>query len=463
MDSTGAEPTTVFHVVAMPFPCQGHINALMSLCKLLSSRKHNLLITFVVTEEWLHCIGSEPKPDNIHFASIPTVIERANTVDFGGFNEVVKTKMEAPFEQLLDRLEPPVARIIADFELQWSFGVGIRRNIPLASLWTMSASFFSSLHHYHVFAQAQPQLLPLHLIDQGEEHVDNILGISSNHLEDLRTVFHENDPRGMEMVMECISKGSKAQYLLINSVYELEPQAFDTMKAIFHFPVYPIGPAIRYMELEHSSFITTTSDNNPDYLKWLDSQSAGSILYISLGSFFVLTDTQMDEFAAALRNSGVRFLWVARGEASRLKESCGDTGLVVPWCDQLRVLCHPSIGGFWSHCGWNSTQEAVYAGIPMLTFPLFLDQVPNSRQIVEDWKIGWRVKRAQVGSEILVTKEDILELVQRFMELESCERKKTWKRARELKNMCHQAITEGGSSHSHLDAFVSDFLEVKNH
>ena len=303
------------------------------------------------------------------------------------------------------------------------------------------------------------------MIDQGEEHVDNILGISSNHLEDLRTVFHENDPRGMEMVMECISKGSKAQYLLINSVYELEPQAFDTLKAIFHFPVYPIGPAIRYMEfeLEHSSSITTTSDNNPDYLKWLDSQSAGSILYISLGSFFVLTDTQMDEFAAALRNSGVRFLWVARGEASRLKESCGDTGLVVPWCDQLRVLCHPSIGGFWSRCGWNSTLEAVYAGIPMLTFPLFLDQVPNSRQIVEDWKIGWRVKRAQVGSEILVTKEDILELVQRFMELENCERKKTWKRARELKNMCHQAITEGGSSHSQLDAFVSDFLEVKNH
>ena len=150
------------------------------------------------------------------------------------------------------------------------------------------------------------------MIDQGEEHVDNILGISSNHLEDLRTVFHENDPRGMEMVMECISKGSKAQYLLINSVYELEPQAFDTLKAIFHFCVYPIGPAIRYMEfeLEHSSSVTTTSDNNPDYLKWLDSQSAGSILYISLGSFFVLTDTQMDEFAAALRNSGVRFLWV---------------------------------------------------------------------------------------------------------------------------------------------------------
>ena len=164
MDPTGAEPTSVHHVVAMPFPLQGHINAMMSLCKLLSSRKHNLLITFVVTEEWLHCIGSEPKPDKIRFASIPTVIERAKAVDFCGFYEVIKTKMEAPFEQLLDQLQPPVDRIIADFELQWPFGFRTRRNIPLASLWTMSASFFSALHHYHVFTQAQPEHLLLHFI-----------------------------------------------------------------------------------------------------------------------------------------------------------------------------------------------------------------------------------------------------------------------------------------------------------
>nr|XP_023927021.1 UDP-glycosyltransferase 87A2-like [Quercus suber] len=461
MDPTGAELTSVHHVVAMPFPLQGHINAMMSLCKLLSSRKHNLLITFVVTEEWLHCIGSEPKPDKIRFASIPTVIERAKAVDFCGFYEVIKTKMEAPFEQLLDQLQPPVDRIIADFELQWPFGFRTRRNIPLASLWTMSASFFSALHHYHVFTQAQPEHLPLHLIDHG----DDIPGIPSTHVEDLRTVFHENDPRGMEMVLECISKGSKAQYLLINSVYELEPHAFNSLKAKFPFPVYPIGPAIRYLEfkVEHSSSTTTTGDNRPDYLKWLDLQSAGSVLYISLGSFFVVSNTQMDEFATALRISGVRFLWVARGEASWLKENCGDKGLVLPWCDQLKVLCHPSLGGFWSHCGWNSTQEAVYAGIPMLTFPLFLDQVPNSRQIVEDWKIGWRVKRSELGNEILVAKEDILQLIKRFMDLESFEVKNARKRAGELKDICHQAITEGGSSHSHLDAFVNDFLKGNNH
>ncbi|KAK9940882.1 hypothetical protein M0R45_017518 [Rubus argutus] len=72
---------------------------------------------------------------------------------------------------------------------------------------------------------------------------------------------------------------------------------------------------------------------------------------------------------------------------NRLQEVCGGVGFVVPWCDQLRVLCHSSVGGFWSHYGWNSAKEAVFAGVPLLTF-------------VEDWKIGWRVKSTEVKSTI---------------------------------------------------------------
>ena len=262
--------------------------------------------------------------------------------------------------------------------------------------------------------------------------------------------------------MECISRVPKAQYLLLTSVYGLEPQASDTLNAIFPFPVYPIGPAIPYLELEHNSSITRTH-NIPNYLQWLDSHPASSVLYISLGSFLSVSGTQMDEIAAGLRNSGVRFLWVACGEASRLKESCGDLGLVVPWCDQLKVLCHSSVGGFWTHCGWNSTLEAIFAGVPMPTFPLFMDQVPISRRIVEDWKIGWRVKRSTVGSEMSVTKEEISELVQRFMNLESGEGKELRERARGLKDICRQAIVEGGSSYTNLDAFLEAISENHDH
>ncbi|GKU86375.1 hypothetical protein SLEP1_g909 [Rubroshorea leprosula] len=167
----------------------------------------------------------------------------------------------------------------------------------------------------------------------------------------------------------------------------------------------------------------------------------------------------MDELVAGVRDSGVRYLWVSRGDTSWLKDGCGDKGLVIPWCDQLRVLCHSSVGGFWTHCGWNSTLEAVYAGVPMLTFPIFWDQIPNSKQIVEDWQIGWRVKR-DIGSENLVSRQEIAEIIQKFMNLENDEGKEMRRRARELGEACRGAFVKGGSSDVNLDSFIKDLSKV---
>ena len=120
MDSVKAKPTTqYYHVVAMPYPGRGHINPTMNHCKILASKRRDILITFVVTEEWLGFIGSDPKPDNIHFGSIPNVIpsELVRAVDFKSFYEAVLTKLEAPFERFLDRLELPATIIMADTSL----------------------------------------------------------------------------------------------------------------------------------------------------------------------------------------------------------------------------------------------------------------------------------------------------------------------------------------------------------
>ncbi|KAJ6302708.1 hypothetical protein OIU77_016738 [Salix suchowensis] len=426
MNSVGMESTAVCHVVAMPFPGRGHINPMMNFCKLLASRKHDILITFVVTEEWLGYIGSEPRPDSVRLVTIPNVIppESLKAVDFPGFYEAVMTKMEAPFEQLLDQIEIPVTAIIGDIEVRWAISLGSRRNIPVAAFWTMSASFLSMLYHFNLFNQNQKS--PSNLLGQ----VDYIPGISSSDLAELQ---------------------------------KLEPQVMDTMKDTFQFPVYPIGPAIPYLELEGDFSGTNDSHMVPDYLQWLDCQPKGSVLYISLGSFLSVSSTQMDEIFAGLQDSGVRFLWVARGEASRLKDTWSDDrGLVLPWCDQLKVLCHSSIDGFWTHCGWNSTLEAVFAGVPMLTFPLFLDQDPNSKQILEDWRIGREVRRGGT-EEIFLTRQETAKLVQKFMDLESNEGKEMRRRARELGNICQQAIAEGGSSTTNLDAFIRDISQGVRH
>lgn len=291
-------------------------------------------------------------------------------------------------------------------------------------------------------------------IVRGDEVIDYIPGISSTRMADLPTIFYGDGQKVLNIALEAVSSTYTAQYLLSTSFYELEPHAYDTLRAKLSAPVYPIGPSIPHFELSK-----TAHDNDLNYLHWLDSQPKISVLYISLGSFLSVSNAQMDEIVAGVKNSGVRFLWVARGGASKLKDGVGDMGLVVAWCDQLRVLCHSSIGGFWSHCGWNSTQEAVYAGLPVLTCPIFWDQIPNGKQIVEDWKIGYRVNKKKVDGGDLVTGEEIAELVQRLMDVESNEGKEMRKRAKQLQETCHGAIAKGGSSDSNLDAFIKDISQ----
>ncbi|KHN30949.1 UDP-glycosyltransferase 87A2 [Glycine soja] len=271
----------------------------------------------------------------------------------------------------------------------------------------MSASFYLTLHQ--LGSLVRNHSLKVDVLDDYEEHIP---GISAAQLADLRTVLRENDLRFLQLELECISVVPKADCLIVNTVQELEAEVIDSLRAMFHFPICPI--AFPYFKHETS-----------------------------------------------LNTSGVCYLWVVRGEVSWLKEKCGDRGLVVPWCDQLKVLSHPSVGGFWSHCGWNSTLEAVFGGIPMLTFPLFLDQVPNSRQILEEWKNGWELKRSDLGSAELITKDEIVQVIREFMDLGK--RKEIRDRALEFKGICDRAVAEGGSSNVNLDAFIKDVLCVQGH
>ncbi|KAJ6315313.1 hypothetical protein OIU78_018742 [Salix suchowensis] len=250
----------------------------------------------------------------------------------------------------------------------------------------------------------------------------------------------------------------KVQYFLLPTTYELESQVIDTLKRNLSKQIYPIGPAIPYFDLGDSS-TTFSSDEDVNYLRWLDCQPCGSVLYVSLGSFLSVSSAQMDEIAAGLCESGVRFLWVARGETERLSKVCGGKGLVARWCDQLRVLCHPSVGGFLSHCGWNSICEGVFAGLPFLTFPIVADQFPNCKLIVEDWNIGLRVKEFMVENlAYLVTREKISGLVTRFMDLESNEVKEMRRRAKELQGICQYSTSKGGSSETNINSFHQGYF-----
>jgi len=252
----------------------------------------------------------------------------------------------------------------------------------------------------------------------------------------------------------------KAQYLLLPSIYELEPKVIDALKSKLTVPIYTIGPNIPYFNLGHNSNSLNATNNGAaqSYIDWLNLQPNGSVLYISYGSYLSVSRMQMDEIAAALHDSDVRFLWVARDETHRLKHMCGKMGFVVTWCDQLRVLSHPSIGGYWTHCGWNSVIEGIFSGVPFLTFPLAMDQPLISKIIVEDWKIGWRVKKDD-KLDTLVTKEEIVALIRKFMDLDLDIGRDLRKKAKEFQLLCQLAITKSGSSAINVKAFLKNIVE----
>lgn len=447
------------HIVAIPYPGRGHINPMMNFCKLIVTKYPNILITFIVTEEWHSFISSDNLPENIKYATIPNVIpsEIGRAKNFAGFIRACLTKLEDPVEKLLDGLLLKPSVVVYDTYLSWVVGLGNRKNIPVASFFTMSATVFSVFHHMDLLAQNGH--FKANLSGTMHEQVDYIPGIPPIRILDLPTPFHGKGQELLDVMSEIFSTVSKAQYLLFTSVYEIESSIIDALKQKFPIPVYPIGPAIPYITSEKNPSSTTSIDE-PEYIKWLNAQPNGSVLYISQGSFLSASRDELDEIVAGVHDSGVRFFWVARDETVRFQKNGSSTGLVVPWCDQLKVLSHPSIGGFWSHCGWNSTKEAAFSGLPMLTFPIFWDQQTNSKHIVEDWKIGYRVKKHDQCS---VTREEISSLLKWFMDSGNDEVMETRRRAKEIQKICQCSTANGGSSEINIDAFIKDVSCHKYH
>ncbi|XP_023532234.1 UDP-glycosyltransferase 87A2-like [Cucurbita pepo subsp. pepo] len=456
MDPISSATTKQTHLAAVPYPGRGHVNALMNLCKLLSLKNPNILISFIVTDEWLTFLAGEPKPQNIRFATIPNVIpsELGRANDFPGFIRSVNSDMEAPTDTLLTRLHPPLTAIVADAFLPWMVQLGNNLRIPVASLWPMSVTVFSILYHFELLQENGD--FPAELSERGEQIVDYFPGVSKIRLADLPSFFSGNGVKVVGGAVKSARSVDNSQFLISTSVYELESSVIDALKAKFPIPIYTIGPSAPYFELE-----TSVKDNGGDsknYLRWLDSQAEGSVLYISQGSFLSVSSAQMEEIIAGVKDSGVRFLWVARGDDGRLKDVDGETGMVVEWCDQLKVLCHNAVGGFWTHGGWNSTLEGVFAGVPMLAWPIFWDQIPNSKKIVEDWKVGVRFQA--VGGRNLVGREEIAETVKRFMNPDNVEGREMRKRVSELRDTCRRAVARGGSSDSNIDAFLRDICGI---
>ncbi|CAN6298174.1 unnamed protein product [Urochloa humidicola] len=192
-------------------------------------------------------------------------------------------------------------------------------------------------------------------------------------------------------------------------------------------------------------------------IKWLDTKAANSVAYVSFGSLASLGAAQMEELACGLLAAGKPFLWVVRStEEHDLPRHLLDApaalgaAMIVRWCPQLEVLAHPAVGCFVTHCGWNSTLEALSFGVPMVALGMWTDQPTNALYIDVAWGAGARGRRDDVG---LFTRGEVERCVLAVMDEDECAEAKR-EAAKKWREKARAAVAPGGSSDRNLDEFI---------
>ncbi|XP_010241678.1 PREDICTED: UDP-glycosyltransferase 73C1-like [Nelumbo nucifera] len=175
-----------------------------------------------------------------------------------------------------------------------------------------------------------------------------------------------------------------------------------------------------------------------------------------------------------LEASNRPFIWVVRNSNESFEEWLLKEGfeertkgrglLIRGWAPQVLILSHSAVGGFLTHCGWNSTVEGVCAGVPMITWPMFAEQFCNEKLIVQILKIGVRIgvdvqckwgEEEKVG--VLVRREQVEKAIVQLMD-GGDEAEDRRQRATELMEMAKRAVEEGGSSHTNITLLIQDIM-----
>jgi pathogen-inducible salicylic acid glucosyltransferase len=227
------------------------------------------------------------------------------------------------------------------------------------------------------------------------------------------------------------------------------------------WPVRTIGPTVpsfyldKRVEADREYGFNLYKPNSETCMKWLNTKEPGSVVYVSFGSAASLNAEQMTEMACALRQTSYNFLWVVKAtEDSNLPknfmEETSGKGLKVTWCPQLEVLAHHAVGCFITHCGWNSTVEALSFGVPMVGMPQFLDQMTNAYFVEKVWAVGVQPKVNENG---LATREEIDKCIKEVMHGERGQEIK--KNAMQWKEFAKEAVDESGSSDKYINEIIA--------
>ncbi|TVU11227.1 hypothetical protein EJB05_44800, partial [Eragrostis curvula] len=147
--------------------------------------------------------------------------------------------------------------------------------------------------------------------------------------------------------------------VLVNTFDALEP---DALRAVPELEVVAVGPTVPDdVVSRHLRDVDATAAEGA-YMAWLDTKAARSVVYVSFGSFVPMSARQEGEMRRGLEAAGRPYLWARTGAGATKQDDAEkeQEGIVVAWCEQVRVLSHPAVGCFVTHC-WRSARASACA------------------------------------------------------------------------------------------------------
>ncbi|KAJ8443448.1 hypothetical protein Cgig2_026235 [Carnegiea gigantea] len=286
-----------------------------------------------------------------------------------------------------------------------------------------------------------------------------IPGFPSLKVEDLPTFFLPSSPAHfLNVVSATINTLDRFQWVFGSSFQDIEDSIIHSL-AQFN-PIFPVGPLVSPKMLQE---VYDQEDEEEPCINWLNKQPDSSIIYIALGSISVMSESETKALATILdSDTRKRFLWVRKKpeegwgkEMGELPEgfldNTKDRGLVVSWCQQDKVLMHPAICCFLTHCGWNSTLEAIAAGVPIIAYPDWTDQTTNAKLLVDVLKMGVRMRKSEDGE---LNMEEVERCISNVTEGPNALTFKN--QAIKWKAAAKKAISPGGGSNRVIENFISE-------
>ncbi|XP_074379923.1 anthocyanidin 3-O-glucosyltransferase 2-like [Apium graveolens] len=476
-------------LIFIPSPGVGHLASSVEFAKLLASRDGRIFITILIMK---HPFGSntgalaqnlkEEAPKRIAFVDIPDLDEatRKELMSlppisfFPAFIESQRALVRDIVTTILKQSESgKLGGFIVDMFCNSMIDVANEFNVPAYVFFTSGAAFLSLMLYVQNLKDNESKE-----ISDSDAELSAPGFINPVPVKVLPSVMLTKD--GTAFIVATARRLREARGILVNTVLELEAHAIKSLADDENTPlIYHVGPIINF----------TTGWATPDKKKseedivcWLDRQPPLSVVFLCFGSRGSFDAEQVTEIAHALELSGQRFLWSLRRPSQEKEkmnlptdyedynevlaegflERTSAIGKVIGWAPQVTILSHPSVGGFVSHCGWNSSLESIWHGVPMATWPLYAEQQINAFQLVKELGIAAEIKMdhrkdqfTKLESTEVVKAEVIERGIRCVMDGESEVRSKMM----EMKDKCREATVEAGSSYTSLGQFIEAIMD----